>query len=449
MAKLLRFGFVGLASLLFPALGRAETPPLDTFVLSNGLHVILAPDPKASLAAVVVSYEVGSGDDPDGRRGLAHFTEHVVAEHTKHIPDARGVLFAAGATPVNARTERDDTVYLEMLPPERLETALWVESDRMGYAADVVTEDVVRGTRGTVGNETRDSVVDRRLAVLPEIVGLALYPTWHPYHGLTQGVGADIDSIHAWDIRAFLATWYSPRNATLVIAGRFEEGTVTALVKRYFEKLEGPPPPVRPAVPPSTSSAASFEVAASVPADAILFGWATPRVGEHDDAALDLAACVLGARMTARLVVSGRASAVAAQEVSAERGSVFYIQATPAPRVQPAAVAKDVEAVVNDVARIVTPQEIEGARHAIENRHLEERQTPLERATSLASLARIGSLDAAAEAYDWGMARYASLTPADVSQAVARWLAPGRRLTITERTNIFWPSRGVIVREWP
>jgi predicted Zn-dependent peptidase len=137
--------------------------PVQTVVLPNGLTVLLAPDANARAISVVTAYGAGSGDDPDNLQGLAHFTEHMVAQRTKHVADAQHALEAAGGTLSNALTSGDTTTYFETLPPGRLETALWIESDRMGFAADAISEERVNAERPIVANESRDRNLDGRL----------------------------------------------------------------------------------------------------------------------------------------------------------------------------------------------------------------------------------------------------------------------------------------------
>jgi zinc protease len=230
-----------LASVLVAPLARADALdpfalPVETITLSNGLTVLLAPDPHARLASVVVSYGAGSADEPDGLRGLAHMVEHLAEDSSRHTAHAPRRLQAAGGCHFNAVTSLDKTSYFESVPPERLETALWLESDRMGYAADAVTEARVDGERATVANEERDRHLDSALAAVGPFAMREIFPEWHPYAGVEDN-DRDLRDIRAKDVLAFLRTWYSPSNATLAIAGAFDRDSTVEAVNRYFGSL--------------------------------------------------------------------------------------------------------------------------------------------------------------------------------------------------------------------
>ena len=165
--------------------------PTETVLLPNGLHLLLAPDPKARLVSVHVSYDAGTGDDPAGLRGLAHLTEHLVADRTKHVPSGLRMLESWGASAFNATTSLDTTSYFETVPPERLEDVLWLESDRMGFAADAVTEERLAVARAAVKNEGREREWDASGGSLLPRIHPELFPIGHPYANASAWHDAD------------------------------------------------------------------------------------------------------------------------------------------------------------------------------------------------------------------------------------------------------------------
>jgi len=277
-----------------PARAQAIDPfalPAEKIVLPNGLTIVLAPDPHAHLASVEVSYHAGAADDPDGLRGLAHMVEHLVAAQTKHIPDVARALEAIGGCRMNAVTSLDVTNFFESVPPERLANALWIESDRMGHAAEAVTDERIGAQAKILANEDRDRNLDAALGAVGSFTLHELFPGWHPY-AVAEGAG-DIDRIHASDVLAFLHTWYLPSNATLVIAGAFDRDATAALVTRDFAGLPSTASPPRPELPDTTPAGAWLAVKAATAQDRIIFSWRTPAYGSREDAALDLAATAL------------------------------------------------------------------------------------------------------------------------------------------------------------
>jgi predicted Zn-dependent peptidase len=421
--------------------------PAERLTLSNGLTLLLAPDPHARLVSVLVSYGVGMADEPDGLRGLAHLVEHLVASGARHAPHALQQLEAAGSCHVNAVTSLDTTVYFESVPPERVETALWVESDRMGYAADAVTEQRVDAERAIVANENRDMDLDAPLANVGPFVGAEIYPAWHPY-AKSLADDSDLRGIRAKDVAAFLHTWYSPSNATLAIAGAFDREATLAAVNRYFGGIAPMAVPTRPALPDWTTTPVTLTIAAAVPSDIVQLFWRTPAYGTRDDAALDVVASALAGpgntRLGSALVSAGLATSVSARQVSDRDASVFYIEARVAPGEAPVTVVAMIQRVIDDLAGAATAGEVERARSTWRNGSLQRLETTWGRAATLVSLQRIGA--EIGPDFDWGLGRYASFSPDAVARAAGSWLTRARRITTVVYANRWAPGRGRLLR---
>jgi zinc protease len=408
--------------------------------------VLLAPDPSARLVSVTVSYAAGLADDPNGRRGLAHLVEHVVAERTKHIERTFRPLERAGGWRFNANTQPDATNYFESLPPERLETALWLESDRMGYAAEALTGESFASARELVRSEDRLHTIDGTLTTVATSIDHALYPDWHPYSSVSEGA-ADLDSIRADDVRAFIETWYSPRNATLAIAGRFDRDRTVALVKHYFESLPSPEVPVRPRLPPWTRRGVELAISAPVPSNQVLLAWRTPAYGEKDDAALDLAAVILAGagneRFERTLVAQHLATTVLARQRSERDESVFWVIANAAPGAPPGALIDAIQKTIDEVGLDVTAAEVERARHMWRNEALRRLETPWGRGSRLVSLAKAGVEPE--PSFDWGFRWYEGIGSPDVAKCVATWLREAHRVAATVFSSRGSPGRGTLV----
>jgi zinc protease len=418
--------------------------PTEKVTLPNGLTVLLAPDARARFASVVVQYHAGTADEPDGLRGLAHLVEHVVSSHGKYAEHPLREVEAAGGCLFNAQTTLDNTLYFESVPPERLPTILWIESDRMGYAAEAVTEAAVDSERPIVDNEERDRNRDGPLGAVWSFSLRELVPDWHPYAGAADV--PDLARLHAKDVAAFLRTWYSPSNATLAIAGRFDRAATLDAIQRYFGTLPATQVPARPALPEWTPPSVKLTVDAATTNDLVTLEWRTPSYGTKDDAALDLVATVLAGRGNERLqrtlVAKHLAVRVSAHQESLRRTSFFQIQATVAPGIDERPVVAAIQDAIDDIARSVDPAEVARARDLRRALTLENLESTWTRAAKLVSADAIGVQ--AGPGFDWGLARYDALEPADVSRAAAAWLSRAHRISTVVLADRRAPLRGVL-----
>ncbi|HEX8435972.1 pitrilysin family protein, partial [Archangium sp.] len=226
--------------------------PYEKYKLPNGLEVILARDPKLPVVAVNVWYHVGAYHEQPGRTGFAHLFEHMMFQGSKHVPDDVhiGLLEQIGATDLNGTTNYDRTNYFETVPSNQLATALWLESDRMGFLLEALDEKKLRNQQEVVKNERRQSVETRPYGVAQEKLWKALFPAPHPYHGKVIGSMEDLDAATVEDVKGFFRKWYAPANATLAVVGDFDEKEARALVEKYFGSLPSGPKPEKPQVAP-------------------------------------------------------------------------------------------------------------------------------------------------------------------------------------------------------
>jgi zinc protease len=419
--------------------------PAEKVVLPNGLTVLLAPDSRTHLASVLVSYAAGTADEPDGLRGLAHMVEHLTAPRTKHSRSLMKELERAGACHFNARTSFDGTYYFESLPPERLATALWAESERMGYAADAVTDERLEAERHAIENEDRDRHTDSLLGSYEELAASALYPPWHPYARASESRD-DLGGIRAADVRAFMRTWYVPSNATLAVAGAFDRDATLATIERYFGTLPAGGSPKRPALKESTVAPVKLLVAAPEFFPMVSLAWRTPVIGSPDDRALDLIATAVAREennpLNRALVATGLASSVFAREVSARLSSVFIVTATLELGVDPNRVIQAIQGVLDAVARGADPQEVARARSIRERSAQAALETTWGRASQLVLLDAVEA--GPGPRFDWGQTFYQSVDTAAVTRAAARWLGRSHRVATIVSVRRAAPIRGVL-----
>ncbi|MDT8436704.1 MAG: pitrilysin family protein [Gemmatimonadota bacterium] len=208
---------------------------IERRTLDNGLRVLVQPGGEAPLVAAHMMYDVGSADEPAGRRGFAHLFEHLLFEGSEHV--AKGEHFrlvqAAGGT-LNGTTWFDRTNYWETVPVGELELALWLESDRMGWFLPALTQEKLDNQRDVVKNERRQSYENRPYGLAVETALARLFPAGHPYRHPTIGFMEDLDAATLTDARDWFETWYGPENATLVIAGAVAPDAAFAAADRWF-----------------------------------------------------------------------------------------------------------------------------------------------------------------------------------------------------------------------
>ncbi|MBD2713472.1 insulinase family protein [Microvirga sp. STR05] len=216
--------------------------PYEKYVLPNGLTLLIHEDHSDPIAHVDVTYHVGSAREQIGKSGFAHFFEHMMFQGSDHVADEQHfkLVTSSGGT-LNGTTNRDRTNYFETVPSNQLETALWLESDRMGFLLDAVTQQKFEVQRSTVKNERGQNYDNRPYGLASENVAKALYPYGHPYSWLTIGYLEDLDRSNVDDLKNFFLRWYGPNNATVTVGGDVKPAEVVKLVEKYFGSINRGP----------------------------------------------------------------------------------------------------------------------------------------------------------------------------------------------------------------
>ncbi|MCW3103140.1 MAG: peptidase [Bacteroidetes bacterium] len=212
--------------------------PYEKYLLPNGLTVVVHEDHSDPIVYVDVTYHVGSAREQEGRSGFAHFFEHMMFQGSEHVGDEQHfkIVTEAGGT-LNGSTTTDRTNYWEVLPSNQLETALWLESDRMGFLLDSVTQKKFEVQRETVKNERGQNYDNRPYGVAQERTNAALYPPNHPYSWLTIGYIEDLNRVDVNDLKKFFLRWYGPNNATLTVSGDVKTADVLKYAEKYFGSI--------------------------------------------------------------------------------------------------------------------------------------------------------------------------------------------------------------------
>ncbi|SMD38186.1 zinc protease [Reichenbachiella faecimaris] len=225
----------------------------EKYTLANGLDVVLHQDKSDPVVSVGILYHVGSNREKPGRTGFAHLFEHMLFQESENVPQDQffKIVQNVGGT-LNGFTWKDGTMYFEIVPKNALETMLWLESDRLGFLLNTVTESAFANQQEVVQNEKRQRVDNRPYGHTNYVIDKNMYPEGHPYNWQVIGELVDLQSATVADVKEFYNQFYGPNNATLVIAGDFENAEVKPLVEKYFgpigkrgEVAEMEPQPVK------------------------------------------------------------------------------------------------------------------------------------------------------------------------------------------------------------
>lgn len=277
--------------------------PYKKFMLDNGLTVILHEDNSDPLVHVDVTYHVGSGREDIGKSGFAHFFEHMMFQGSENVADEQHfkIISESGGT-LNGTTNSDRTNYFETVPSNQLEKMLWLESDRMGFLLDAVTQKKFEVQRETVKNERGQRVDNRPYGRLGERVAEALYPEGHPYSWPVIGFMEDLNRANVNDVKKFFLRWYGPNNATITIGGDIDEEQTLAWVEKYFGSI-----PRGPEVKDPTPTDISLEkdryisLEDNVSLPLLYMAYPTVHRLHPDEAPLDVLASIIGQGKTSIL----------------------------------------------------------------------------------------------------------------------------------------------------
>ena len=246
--KKINYSFLGILLVLLVSCSTSEESnsfsiDYDKYTLENGLDVILHTDHSDPIVSVAIQYHVGSNREKPGRTGFAHLFEHMMFQQSENVGQDQFFkkIQAAGGT-LNGGTNSDGTVYYEIVPNNALELALWLESDRMGYLINTVTQSAFVNQQNVVQNEKRQMVDNRPYGHNSYVIDKNLYPASHPYNWQVIGEMEDLFNATVEDVKEFHSRYYGPNNATLVVAGDIDMEEAKALVKKYFGEIPGGSP---------------------------------------------------------------------------------------------------------------------------------------------------------------------------------------------------------------
>ncbi len=323
----------------------------EKHILPNGLNLIIHEDHSIPIVSVNLWYHVGSGREKQGKSGFAHLFEHMLFQGSKNVEKGNHfkLIQDAGGT-LNGSTNTDRTNYWEILPSNFLELALYLESDRMGFLLDAMTQEKLDNQRDVVKNERRQNYENQPYGLASKIINENLYPPEHPYHWLTIGTQEDLSNATLEDVMEFFKKYYVPNNASLCIGGDINPKEVKKLVEKYFGEIPrgNEIEKMKPWIPVLNENK-YLTMEDNVKLPRIYINWLTVQHFTDDEAALDLLATILSRGKNSRLYKSLVYEKKIAQDVSAYNNSAevsgsFGIVST----AKQGASLKEIEEVINN-----------------------------------------------------------------------------------------------------
>lgn len=309
--------------------------PYKKFILKNGLTIILHEDHSDPLVHVDVTYHVGSAREDVGKTGFAHFFEHMMFQGSKHIPDEEHFkLINSVGGDMNGTTNSDRTNYYQTVPANQLERVLWLESDRMGFLLDAVTQQKFEVQRETVKNERSQRYDNAPYGLLRERVAEVLYPKGHPYSWQTIGYIDDLNRVDVTELKQFFKRWYGPNNAVITIGGDIDQAQTLAWVEKYFGDIPAGPDVAKADKQPVTLPETRFISMEDNVSDPLLYiAFPTVYAFHEDEPALDvlsnLFSHVQSSLAYKKLIKTGIALNVSASHPCRELSCNFFIYALP------------------------------------------------------------------------------------------------------------------------
>jgi zinc protease len=424
---------------------KARPFPYQEIVLDNGLRVLSLEDPGSSVVAVQLWYHVGAKDEQAGRQGFAHMFEHMMFRGTDRLgPEEHFKYIRRTGGDCNAYTSFDQTVYVQELPANQLELALWLEAERMAFLRiDQASYDTER----KVVEEERRLGLNRPYGSIPEKALAELFPNqsygWSPIGNI-----AHLRAAAVGELRDFWQRYYVPNNATLVVAGGVTHAEVQRLAKKYFGWMpkEANPPRVAVApVEPFKSRAITLKDD-SAPAPATALVWRTGGAGDDDSVPLQLLGTILGGGASSRLyreLVAEKQTAVVAlaAHMTFENAGVFAAGAVLSPFSRSGPQVQD--AIRRQVEKLrtepVTEKELLKAKNQTLSSLVAQSQTAARKASALGGAAVLEHDPARVNRqFD----RVREVTAADVQRVARKYLAPDAAISGAIEQNLLGSLMG-------
>ncbi len=347
----------------------------EKYKLANGLEVILYQDRTLPVVAANIWYKVGSANERRGKTGIAHLFEHMMFQGSVNVPKEKHFKYIqeAGGS-LNGSTSLDRTNYFEKVPSNFLELILWLESDRMGFFLPALTQEKLSNQIDVVRNERLERYDNQPYGLAWEILVSNLYANDHPYSWLTIGSVDDITSFTLDDVSSFFKKYYSPKNASIVIAGDFDSDQAKDSVEKYFSGIPGQNHIEGKAFDQSSLHENKFIVHKdNVQLERIYLAWHSEKAYSDDDSSLEILADILtgskNSRLYKELVFEKEiAHEVTAYQFSGKLAGSFIIIATAKPDVKLSELKEKILSELDNIVKSgVTEKELQRSKNGIKS----------------------------------------------------------------------------------
>jgi predicted Zn-dependent peptidase len=286
-----------LTSLLF---AQTQVEDVQTFMLQNGMKIIVLEDHSIPNANMFIFWKVGSRNEYPGITGLSHFFEHMMFNGAKKFgPKEFDRVMEAHGGANNAYTSENVTVYTDFFPAEALEKIFELEADRIGHLA--LNDTMIESERGVVLSERITGLENDNLNLLEEQLKAVAFQA-HPYRWTVIGYESDIKNWTKADLQKYFETYYAPNNGVTVIVGNVQLEEVKKLTRQYLEPIpaHAPPRPVH-TVEPEQMGEKRLWVHKAVSSPNILIAYHIPETRSADYYALELLDKILSEGRSSRL----------------------------------------------------------------------------------------------------------------------------------------------------
>jgi predicted Zn-dependent peptidase len=418
---------IGLAAQAVPKIEFTDTK------LKNGLRVIISEDHTAPVFAIAVNYNVGSRNERQGRTGFAHLFEHMMFKGSENVgPGEHPYLMFMYGGNMNGTTNKDRTLYYEVMPANQLDLALFLEADRM-RSLEITTANL-DNQRNAVQEERRLGVDNQPYGKTFEVIDELAYDNFANEHSVI-GSMSDLTAATVDDVASFFKTYYAPNNAVVAIVGDVDSKTTLEKVRKYFEAIpsQPQPPPVDLKEPPQAEERRTTIEDPLARLPRLDMAYRIPPDGSSDSYALSVLSTVLSGGRSSRLYESlvrqkQLSSGVGAGAQQSRGPGLFRFSGTPLPGKTPA----ELEAAIDEeIAKIqsapIADWELQKARNAARSSFISGLGSALNRAIQLTENAL--AFDDP-DRINTRAAEIAKVTAADVQRVAREYLVKTNRTVV-------------------
>lgn len=405
----------------------------EEYDLDNGMHVILHQDNSAPVVTTSVMYHVGAKDEDSTKTGFAHFFEHLLFEGSANIERGEfDKIVGSNGGSHNANTNQDRTYYYETFPSNKLEIALWLESERLLHP---VINDIGVNTQKEVVQEERRLRVDNSPYGR---VGEEMYKrvfTKHPYRWTTIGSMEHLASATLEDFKEFNDQYYVPNNAVLVVAGDIDVPKIKEMIQAYFGPIPRGADIVRKTYTedPIAETIKGTFYDPNIQLPAILMGYRTPAQTEREAYVLDMISAYLSDGKSSKLykkMVDEEKTAVqvVAFNASQEDYGMYLLGALPVGENTLTTLATQIDEEINKLhTELISERDYQKLQNKFENRFVNSNSSIAGIANSLA---RYYMLYDDTSLINTQIEIYRSITREEIMEVAKKYLNPNQRVEL-------------------